>query len=118
MGAPSGGCQRLILADKVAAADGRRNDCRYMTVLFGNGDLPSCSAERRPRKGRVRVDPAGIHWEMECRDPCPAPDGTGAGGEFADLPFIYRRIGEGERVDIFEGPGTWLRRYDNWELCT
>jgi hypothetical protein len=26
----------------------------------------------------------------------------GAGGEFANLPFIDRRIGEGERVDIFE----------------
>src|ERR1700716_3737682 len=25
-----------------------------------------------------------------------------AGGEFAHLPFIDRRIGEGERVDIFE----------------
>jgi len=26
----------------------------------------------------------------------------GAGGEFSNLPFIDRRIGEGERVDIFE----------------
>ena len=26
----------------------------------------------------------------------------GAGGEFANLPFIDRRIGEGEGVDIFE----------------
>src|SRR6201989_2674702 len=26
----------------------------------------------------------------------------GAGGEFANLPFIDRRIGEGERCDIFE----------------
>ena len=26
----------------------------------------------------------------------------GAGGEFANLPFIDRRIGEDERVDIFE----------------
>ena len=35
-----------------------------------------------------------------------------AGGELADLPFIDRRIGEDERVDIFEDR-EWLRRCDS-----
>jgi len=36
----------------------------------------------------------------------------GAGGKFANLPFIDRRIGEDELVEIFEDR-TWLLRCDN-----